>query len=91
MILAFSLLKVMVNMIILPLVQGVPNRINRQKFRRVFAGGAEDLPSCGLGDVSHGETVHFSPLAEVTVDIPETLPLSIFTAGVEREYGGRIL
>jgi hypothetical protein len=37
----------------------------------------------GLGDVSHGETVYFSPLAEVTVDIPETLPLSIFTAGEE--------
>ena len=49
-----------------------------------ICGSGNPLP-CGLGDVSHGETVYFNPLAEVMVDIPETLPLSIFTAGVEVE------
>ena len=53
-----------------------------RSFDGICGGSGNPLP-CGLGDVSHGETVYFSPLAEVTVDIPETLPLSIFTAGVE--------
>ena len=80
----------MANMIFMPIVQGVTNRINRQKLRRYSGGSGNPLP-CGLGDVSHGETVYFSPLAEVTVDIPETLPLSIFTAGVEVDNCGRNL
>ena len=33
--------------------------------------------------------MYFSPLAEITVDIPETLPLSIFTAGLEVDGCGR--
>lgn len=54
-----------------------------------ICGYSGTVPSCGLGDVSHGETVYFSPTAEVTVDIPETVPLSIFTAGVEVDLCGR--
>lgn len=40
-------------------------------------------PGDGLWDVSSGETVTFDPGTEVTVDIPATLPLSIFTVGSE--------
>ncbi len=59
-----------------------------------ICGGSGTVPPCGLGDISHGETAYyiffyFSILAEVTVDIPETLPLSIFTAGVEVDLCGR--
>ena len=42
-----------------------------------------EIPSAGLGDVSEGETVQFLPEARVTVDLPETTPLSIFTLGKE--------
>ena len=70
-------------------VQGVPIGLTDRSFDGICGGSGDPLP-CGLGDVSHGETVYFSPLAEITVDIPETLPLSIFTAGVEVDNCGRI-
>ncbi|HEY7109525.1 MAG TPA: hypothetical protein VH415_08875 [Nitrososphaeraceae archaeon] len=54
-----------------------------------ICGGSGDPLPCGLGDISHGETAYFSPLAEITVDIPETLPLSIFTGGAEIDQCGR--
>jgi hypothetical protein len=40
-------------------------------------------PGDGLWDVSSGETVTFDPGTEVIVDIPPTVPLSIFTVGSE--------
>ena len=70
-------------------VQGVPIGLTDRSYEGICGGSGNPLP-CGLGDVSHGETVYFNPLAEVTVDIPETLPLSIFTAGVEVDNCGRI-
>jgi hypothetical protein len=51
----------------------------------------QDMPPFGLGDVSEGETVYFDPGTEVTVNLPKTLPLSIFTAGQEVDGCGRIL
>ena len=42
-----------------------------------------EIPGLGLGDVSEGETVQFVKDTRVTVDLPETTPLSIFTVGKE--------
>ena len=72
----------MANMIFGPMVQGVRIGLTDRSYVGYSGGSGNPLP-CGLGDVSHGETVYFSSLAQVTVDVPETLPLSIFTAGVE--------
>ena len=69
-------------------VQGVRIGLTDRSYVGTRGGSGNPLP-CGLGDVSHGETVYFSPLAQVTVDVPETLPLSIFTAGVEVDGCGR--
>ena len=49
----------------------------------------QDIPPFGLGDVSEGETVTFDPDTEVTVEIPETLPLLIFTVGDEVDHSCR--
>jgi hypothetical protein len=46
----------------------------------------QDIPPFGLGDVSEGETVTFDPETEVTVEIPDTLPLLIFTVGDEVDH-----
>jgi hypothetical protein len=46
-------------------------------------------PGDGLWDVSSGESVTFDPGTEVAVDIPATLPLSIFTVGSEVDGCGR--
>ena len=48
-----------------------------------------DIPPHGLGDVSEGETVTFDPGTEVTVEVWETLPLSIFTVGDEVDHSCR--
>ena len=49
-----------------------------------------DMPHTGLGDSSEGETIYFDPGTEVTVYLPRTIPLSIFTAGQEVDGCGRI-
>jgi hypothetical protein len=49
----------------------------------------QDIPPFGLGDVSEGETVTFDPDTEVTVEIPATLPLLIFTVGDEVDHSCR--
>jgi len=49
----------------------------------------QDIPPFGLGDVSEGETVTFDPETEVTVEIPDTLPLLIFTVGDEVDHSCR--
>jgi hypothetical protein len=46
-------------------------------------------PSPGLYDVSQGETIEFTPDARVTVEIPNTMPLSIFTVGDEVDHSCR--
>jgi len=45
---------------------------------------------CGVGlrDISKGETVTFKPGAEATVNLPEGVPLTVFTAGVEVDTCG---
>ena len=48
------------------------------------------MPAYGLGDASEGETIYFDPGAEVTVSLPDTLPLSIFTVGQEIDECGRV-
>ena len=49
----------------------------------------DDTPPHRLDDVSEGETVGFEPDTEVTVEIPDTMPLSIFTVGEEVDRCGR--
>jgi hypothetical protein len=46
-------------------------------------------PSPGLYDVSEGETIGFTPETRITVEIPDTMPLSIFTVGEEVDRCGR--
>jgi hypothetical protein len=46
-------------------------------------------PGDGLWDVSEGETVTFRPGTELTVDLPPTTPLVIFTVGSEVDPCGR--
>jgi hypothetical protein len=43
----------------------------------------KSTPPFGLGDISEGETVHFNPGTEITLYLPVTTPLSIFTRGFE--------
>jgi hypothetical protein len=70
-------------------VQG--NRIDLTDYS---TGGAitfgGEMPKFGLGDASEGETIYFDPGAEVTVYLPTTLPLSIFTVGQEVDECGRV-
>ena len=49
-----------------------------------------EMPPFGLGDASEGETIYFDPGAEVTVYLPDTVPLSIFTVGQEIDECGRV-
>lgn len=49
-----------------------------------------EMPRDWLGDVSPGETIYFIPGTEVTVYLPDTLPLSIFTVGIEVDQYGRV-
>ena len=63
-------------------VQGIKLGLTDRSFEGICGGSGDPLP-CGLGDVSVGENVYFTPNAEVTVDVPATLPLSIFTVGEE--------
>lgn len=54
------------------------------------------VPPCGLGTIEEGDSAIFfdegKPLdagTSVTVDLPRTVPLSIFTAGIEEDDCGR--
>jgi hypothetical protein len=49
-----------------------------------------EMPPFGLGDASYNETIYFDPGTEVTVSLPDTQPLSIFTVGQEVDECGRI-
>ena len=69
-------------------VQGLKIGLTDKSHRGSLCAGC-DIPPHGLGDVSEGETVTFDPGTEVTVEIPETLPLSIFTVGEEVDRCGR--
>ena len=69
-------------------VQGVKVRLT-DKTTGEGSWVGQDIPPFGLGDVSEGETVTFDPDTEVTVEIPETLPLLIFTVGDEVDHSCR--
>jgi hypothetical protein len=69
-------------------VQGVKVGLTDKSHRGSNVAGL-DIPPHGLGDVSEGETVTFDPDTEVTVEIPETLPLLIFTVGDEVDHSCR--
>jgi hypothetical protein len=69
-------------------VQGVKVRLtDKTTGEGIWVG--QDIPPFGLGDVSEGETVTFDPDTQVTVEIPETLPLLIFTVGDEVDHSCR--
>ncbi len=64
---------------------------------RVYLTFASEPANCaGLGctggpallDVSSGETVFFKPRTQVSIDLPGTVPLSIFTTGFEVDSCG---
>jgi hypothetical protein len=67
-------------------VQGVKVGLTDKSLSTICVGCD---PSPGLYDVSEGETIGFTPDARVTVEIPNTLPLSIFTVGEEVDRCGR--
>jgi hypothetical protein len=70
-------------------VQGNRIPLTDRSFRGTCSGVGDPLP-CGLGDVSEGETVTFTPGTEVTVYLPTTLELSIFTVGQEVDLCGAL-
>ena len=70
------------------LVQGIRVDLTESSSTIIRFGGPE-MPRDGLGDASEGETIYFEPGTEVTVYLPKTMPLSIFTAGQEIDECGR--
>jgi hypothetical protein len=70
-------------------VQGIRIPLTDRSFVGTCGGAGDPLP-CGLGDASEGETITFTPGTEVTVYLPATLPLSIFTVGQEVDECGTI-
>jgi hypothetical protein len=68
-------------------VQGIRIPLTDRSFVGICGGAGDPLP-CGLGDASEGETITFTPGTEVTVYLPATLPLSVFTAGQEVDECG---
>jgi len=65
-------------------VQGIPLDLTNASIpdSPIYIYG--EIPPEGLGDVSEGETVKFTPEASsVTLDLPRNVPLSIFTLGKE--------
>jgi hypothetical protein len=78
-------------------VQGIKVPLTDKSWTGICGGAMHDTPPpCGLGDIDGGETVVFSdqgkPLdagTSVTLQLPRTVPLSIFTAGIEVDDCGR--
>jgi hypothetical protein len=78
-------------------VQGIKVPLTDKSWTGICGGVMHDTPPpCGLGDVDGGETVIFSDPGKptdagtsVTLQLPRTVPLSIFTAGIEVDDCGR--
>lgn len=78
-------------------VQGIKVPLTDKSWTGICGGFMHDTPPpCGLGDIDGGDTVVFSdqgkPLdagTSVTLQLPRTVPLSIFTAGIEVDDCGR--
>jgi hypothetical protein len=77
-------------------VQGIKVPLTEKSCRGNYIVSAGSVPPCGLGSIEGGKDAVFSdegkPLdagTSVTVDLPRTVPLSIFTAGIEEDDCGR--
>jgi hypothetical protein len=77
-------------------VQGIKVPLTEKSCRTNYITTAGSVPPCGLGSIEGGTTAHFADLGKpldsgtsVTVDLPRTVPLSIFTAGIEEDDCGR--
>jgi hypothetical protein len=77
-------------------VQGIKVPLTEKSCRTNYIATAGSVPPCGLGSIEGGATAHFADLGKpldsgtsVTVDLPRTVPLSIFTAGIEEDDCGR--
>ena len=78
-------------------VQGIKVPLTEKSCRTNTITTAGSVPPCGLGDIEGGGgDAHFADLGKpldsgtsVTVDLPRTVPLSIFTAGIEEDDCGR--
>jgi hypothetical protein len=77
-------------------VQGIKVPLTEKSCRTNYITTAGSVPPCGLGDIEGGTDAIFADLGKpldagtsVTVDLPRTVPLSIFTAGVEEDDCGR--
>ena len=69
-------------------VQGIPVDLTGASIPDAPIHIYGEIPPVGLGDVSEGETVKFTPEASVTLELPGTVPLSIFTLGKELDSCG---
>ena len=78
-------------------VQGIKVPLTEKSCRTNTITTAGSVPDCGLGSIEGGGgDAHFADLGKpldsgtsVTVDLPRTVPLSIFTAGIEEDDCGR--
>jgi len=78
-------------------VQGIKVPLTDKSWTGICGGAMHDTPPpCGLGDIDGGDSVAFSdqgkPLdagTSVTLQLPRTVPLSIFAAGIEVDDCGR--
>jgi hypothetical protein len=78
-------------------VQGIKVPLTEKSCRTNIITTAGSVPDCGLGSIEGGGgDAHFADLGKpldsgtsVTVDLPRTVPLSIFTAGIEEDDCGR--
>jgi hypothetical protein len=77
-------------------VQGIKVPLTEKSCRTNYITTAGSVPPCGLGDVEGGTSQIFADLGKpldagtsVTVDLPRTVPLSIFATGIEEDDCGR--
>ena len=77
-------------------VQGIKVPLTEKSCRTNYITTAGSVPPCGLGDIEGGTSALFADLGKpldagtsVTVDLPRTVPLSIFATGIEEDDCGR--
>ena len=77
-------------------VQGIRVPLTEKSCRTNPITTGVSVADCGIGSIEGGTTAYFGDLGKpidlgtsVTVDLPRTVPLSIFTAGIEEDDCGR--
>jgi hypothetical protein len=77
-------------------VQGIRVPLTEKSCRTEPITTGVSVADCGLGSIEGGTTAYFGDLGKpldlgtsVTVQLPRTVPLSIFTAGIEEDDCGR--